>query len=194
MITLDPWYTVEEYQAAVDALKYNRVNFNEYIDIRSKQWFIDIPSAPTHKYMTCTNDRYLVKTITVLDYNELAQYRRQPGTDVERFLNNDCIVDFSKSHSAAYAFTIKASDAQSLSKKCKVYWFGMYGNIGVGVSTCYPTMAHKVTSVPLIIGNFDTVIRKELFGYKYYLKKYTHQPYFLDGKFYSWRGKRVYDY
>ena len=55
MITLDPFYSVREYLDALDALRFNDIDFNEYIDLRSKLWYIDIDNAVTHKFCGSCN-------------------------------------------------------------------------------------------------------------------------------------------
>ena len=79
MITLDPFYSVSEYLDALDALRFNDIDFNEYIDLRSKLWYIDIDNAVTHKFFECRNDRLLVQKVRPLEVGDEQAAEQHPG-------------------------------------------------------------------------------------------------------------------
>lgn len=199
MITLDPFYTVPEYLEALEALEFNDIEYWEYIDTRSKLWYLDLDSAVTHKCLDCANDRYLVPKVHPLEVLEEPALKRRAGdTSLERYLSNDFILETHQSgHSAVYVFLSTANDAQRLSDQTghKIWWFGRYFN-GLGVCACVaqPPITGKVIMAPLEAGLFDVEVRRQLLEYRGFLRKYTKQPYFLNGRFYGYKGRRIYDY
>ena len=201
MITLDPFYSVSEYLDALDALRFNDIDFNEYIDLRSKLWYIDIDNAVTHKFFECHNDRLLAQKVRPLETgDEKALERRVGDTSLERYLDNDCLEELrTAGHSATYVFLTNANEAATLSTKTglKIWWFGRYLN-GQCICACarppVGLISGKIAMVPTEVGLFDVETRRLLLEYRDFLRKYTKQPYFKDGRFYSTRGRRVYDY
>ena len=199
MITIDPYYDTGMYLKAIEALEFNHVEYREYIDIRSKLWYIDIPSAATLKCDKLTNDRYLVEKIRPLVVTEKPGITRKPGdTSLERYLNNDCIHEFKAAgRSGVFAFICNENDAMNLSTMTnhKIYWYGMY-SVGLGICVCQdqPPLAYRTIMVPVLTGMFDVEIRKQLLNYRWYLRKYTKQPYFKNGRFFGFPGTRPRDY
>lgn len=200
MITLDPYYQTSEYLKALEAMDFNSVYYTEYIDIRSKLWYLDIEgvdTAVTHKSKECENDRYLVQKVRSLEEIEETFLARKPGdTSLERYLSNDCLEELkSRGRSAVYAFLAPANDAQKLSLNGKIWWFGRHiANLGVCVSELQPPLVYKAIMAPVEAGLFDVEIRKNLLEYRTFLRKYTKQPYFWNGRFYGFRGRKIYDY
>lgn len=199
MITLDPFYSVAEYLKAVDAMKFNGVDYWEYIDIRYKTWYLDIDNAVTHKCLECVMDKYLVPKVRPLDARDEAFLERKSGeTELSRYLDNDCLRELKQYVLGyAYAFLISPSEVLNLSLQTnvKIWWFGKYSNgLGLCVSTAPPATCYKVTEVPLKTGKFDIEIRKSLLDYRGYVRKYSKQPYFLNGQFYGYKGRKMFQY
>lgn len=199
MISLDPYYSVAEYHDALDAMEFNDVSFHEYIDTRTKQWYIDLRSTPTHKYMSCKNDMYLVEKVRPLEVLDEEHIKRKPGdTSLDRYLASDCITELAMSgRSVAYAFVTTLPEVQKLSRdsQYKIWWFGKYLN-GTCICACEanPKVPGKTIMVPPQVALFDIEIRKRLLEYRDFLRKYTKQPYFKGGKFYGFRGRKPFDY
>lgn len=200
LVTLDPYYQVPEYLKALDAMDFNRVTYTEYIDIKSKLWYLDIEgvdTAVTHKSDECLNDRWLVPKVNALEsIEELALRRRVGGTSLSRYLSNDFIDELrSQDRDECYVFLASAADAQKLSSDTKVWWFGRHvQDLGVCASTRQPPAVLKTAKAPVDVGLFDVVVRRELLNYRCFLRKYTKQPYFISGRFFGYKGRRIYDY
>lgn len=200
MITLDPFYSVPEYIDALEAMDFNGVQYREYIDIRTKLWYIDIDNAVTHKALKCKNTHLLAaKVLPVIAADEPNLKRRPGDTSLARYLVNDCMHEFMSANvDSVYAFLANANDAAALSTTTgqKIWWFGRYGAGGTGACVCemMPPKVYRSIMVPVAAGIFDTEINARLFNHQYYLRKYSRQPYFHAGKFYGYAGSKPGDY
>ena len=199
MITLDPFYDVNRYLSALGALRFNHIDYNEYIDIKTKLWYLDIESAVTMKCSPADSTRFIVEKTRPLVETDVKYIERKAGdTSLERYLENDCIRELRmQGHSAAIVMNMTAQEAEKLSTEVssKIWWFGNYAN-DINICVCseqLPTSA-KAIMAPVMAGNFDLEIHKRMFNYKYYLRKYIKQPYFKNGFFVGFRGLKPQHY
>lgn len=176
-------------------MDFNRVIYTEYIDIRSKLWYLDIEgvdTAVTHKSDECLNDRWLVPKANALEpIEELALRHRAGDTSLSRYLTNDFIDELrSQDYDECYVFLASAVDVQKLSSDTKVWWFGRdVQDLGVCASVRQPPAVLKTAKAPVEVGLFDVVVRRDLLNYRCFLRKYTKQPYFIGGRFLVTKGE-----
>ena len=129
---IDSYYSIEEYNKVIDALKYNQIDFQEFISTKNYQFYIKTPLAPfTLKYDSVQNQMsaFFVSKVQYLQSSEMVKYTRRSehsGKAALKLAYNDAFEACRGTY--CYFFHLPNADAaKSLSNEIgKIWYFGKY--------------------------------------------------------------------
>lgn len=136
-ITIDPYYTIQEYNEALEALKNNNIDYNEFILSKPPFYFyLELPYKPllvNYDELSQSNERYLVSIVKPLTINDAKIYmRRNSYSDVKGLLHyavNDALKTGQGSGEGIF-FSAEKDEILRISKEFprKIFFFGKYFN------------------------------------------------------------------
>jgi hypothetical protein len=198
-ITIDPYYSIDQYNKAKEALKNNGLEVNEYQFIKPPyDWYLELPYKPmlmNFNEFPNTEKRYLVsivKPVTLQD--NITYYRRSANRDKidYKFILNDCFKDIANSEFIVFNGK-SSSQLLNLSKQIqdKIWYLGKYVNRLYKVCIVKYTEATRILipsesilyerklteKIEFFEGNFNY----KVFKYRDKLVKFANTPYFEKG-------------
>lgn len=196
--TIDDYYDINFYNSTKEALKNNKVQYSEFIEIKSPyHWYFNLDDSikPVMvNYDTLIKPRYLVSKVIALQNNE--EYILQRRTDdsgqaIQKYIYNDA---FNDSIDTGILFHIKSRDELlKLSRAFpgKIYYLGKYRNNKFRVCLCNNTMIKNYILPDQIllektpdmkeIGRFEAEFNYRVLKLKDYIVKYTKTIYAENG-------------
>lgn len=200
-ITIDPFYTIEEYNQSLHALKNNNIEYKEYINIKAPfDWYIDVPSAPimtNYEELSDSQERWLVNKIQAARPNEEYKLKRRNNDTgkkaLEKFVLNTPLKESSKAEYSCFFKIRNREQMLEISKNLpgiKLWYFGKYYNNKFRVAMCNNSLIRNyITPDEILIEKEQSTLLMEanlnfkVFRNKDKLKKFTETPYFLNGVF-----------
>lgn len=196
--TLDNYYSVKFYNETREALKNNKIKFNEFIDIKSPyQWYFklnDNTKPIMINYDEVEKNRFFIRKVQALRPNEeyLLQRREDDaGANLKKYLFNDAFRD---AENYGIFFHIKSKDELlKLSKDFpgKIYYLGKYYDNKFRVCLCNNIMIKNYISPNQIllektqdmkeIGRFEAEFNYRILKLNDYIIKYTETIYAQNG-------------
>lgn len=133
--TIDNYYDINFYNSAKEALKNNKVDFNEFIEIKPPyNWYFKLPDnlkPVLVNYDEKEKYRFLVQKVRSLRPNDEYVLQRRTddsGSAIQKYIYNDAFRDSSE---YGIFFNINSKDSLlSISKQFpgKIYYLGKYYN------------------------------------------------------------------
>ena len=192
----DKYYDINQYNDFINTLKERSINFNEFINTKNYQFYLETESDPfIIKYDLITKNQKLflvskVKELTSKDVQSLTRRNSHVGKSAIQLAYNDAYNDFKDS--TVYFIDIKSKDhVLELSKKLgKIYYFGKYFNNRYRIGLTNNSYVRNFVNLDDILSS-GTLIQAELnlnyevFNHKDFLKKYSMTPYFENGSYFA---------
>lgn len=201
MITIDSFYSIEQYNESLNALKNNNIDYKEYIHSKSPfNWYLELPSDPimvNFETLPDSQNKLLLGIIKPARANEeyLLQ-RRNNDTgkkSIEKFVINQPLREAKDSDYSCFFKITNKEQLLRISKESgiKIYYFGKYYNNKFKIGLCNNKyITNFINKEDILIEKEESVIQMELdlnfriFKLKDRLQKYTETPYFEDGKYF----------
>lgn len=197
-ITIDPYYTLEEFHKCIAALKDNGIEPKMFIDTRAPyNWYIDVESAPMFVFYDVLNtayQKYLANVVTpVTSADEMYLFRRDKGLSKGRYVLNDAFKDAQNSDYACFINLQNKEEGVQLSRslKGKIWYLGRY--YGNKYKICLVTSEYVKNFVPKerillektsdIPGRFEADLNYEIMYKKDRIIKFSSTPYFENGEY-----------
>ena len=132
-ITIDPYYDVNFYNQCKESLKNNKIEFTEFLEIKSPyRWFFKLSNEIKPimvDYDELDKNRFLVRKVQALRPNEEYLLQRRgssEGTNITRYIYNDAFND-----AKDYGIFINISGRDELTRLSrefpgKIYYLGKY--------------------------------------------------------------------
>lgn len=207
-ITIDPYYTIPQYNEALQALKNNKVPFDQFIYTINPFFFIielfKEPFMINYDLLTKTQSQYMVNLVEpATPEDEYILQRRDTFSGIKglkQYALNKPLREAEKSDYACF-FNLKNKDQGiELSKTLgKIYYFGRYIK-NTKVALCTNKMIKNYIEPDMILAEkTKSIFQMELdLNYKYFrlqnrLRKFTNTPYFNNGKYMNVKIKQ-FDY
>jgi len=202
-ITIDPYYSITFYNECKEALKNNKIEFKEYINIKPPfNWYFELEKEPimvNYDKSTNSENRWMVNTVKPLRPNEEYILLRRENDNgpaaLLKFIENEPLKESRKSEYSVF-FTIRnREEAQQLSKDYpgKIWYFGKYYSNKYRVCLATNKMIKNFLDDNQILlennndfkepGRFESELNFKVFRETEKLVKFTETPYFEDGKY-----------
>lgn len=200
-ITIDPYYDIEFYNQAKEAMKNNGVEFKEFISVKPPyDWYFQLDQKPImvdYDEASDSETRWLVNAVQPLrDNEEYLMLRRNNDNGPKallKFVENEPMRQARLSDYAVF-FTVKnRQEIESITKDYpgRVWFMGKYYNNKFNVCLATNKMVKNFINEDQILmektsdepGRFEAELNFKIFRGKDMLLKFTETPYFEDGKF-----------
>lgn len=201
--TIDPYYNIQFYNECKEALKNNKVEFTEFINIKAPyNWYFKLDQTPLMvNYDTSTDaeNRWMVSIVKPLRPNEEYLLLRREGDSgtkgLLKFVENDALT---AARTAKYAvfFTIKnREEGEQITADYpgKIWFLGKYYNNKYKVCLAtHPIVKSFLDQGQILLekssehnepGRFEADLNYKIFRGNDELIKFTETPYFLKGKY-----------
>lgn len=204
-ITIDPYYDINFYNEAKEALKNNNIPVKEYISIKTPfNWYFDLDREPmmvNYDKIDSSNERFIVNKVQTLRPNESYLLMRRgdsnTSTGVQKYIENQPLKESRESEYSVFFNAINKDQLQKITKELpvKIYYFGRYYNNIYKVALCNNKMILNYISRDSILlernkneykelGRFEADLNYKIFKMKDHLQKYTETAYFENGFYY----------
>jgi len=199
-ITVDPYYDVQTFNEAKEAMYNNSVDFELFIGMKAPyNWFFKTPNAPimvNYDEATRQELRWMVSTVKPLTPKDDFKYLRR-SADVGKqafvhFTENEPMEEARKSVYAVFFHLANREDGIALSRLYggKIWFLGKYYNRKFNVCLCtHPAIKNLISRSQILIektsqepGRFEAELNRVVFLEKDYLVKFTDTPYFESGQ------------
>jgi hypothetical protein len=200
-ITIDPYYSIQFYNEALQSLKNNGVDYKEYIHIKTPfDWYLELDQKPimvNYDELSEKETRWLVNTVKPLRPNEEYLLMRRDNDNgpkaLLKFVENEPMREARKSDYAVF-FTVKnREEIEQITKDYpgRVWYFGKYYNNKFRVCLATNSMVKNFINQDQILlektesepGRFEADLNWRIFRGNDMLEKFTETPYFEDGKY-----------
>lgn len=197
-ITIDPYYDVNFYNKCKESLKNNKIEFTEFLEIKSPyRWFFKLSDKikPVMiDYDEIDKNRFLVRKIQALRPNEEYLLQRKgssEGTNITRYIYNDAFND-----AKDYGIFINISGRDELIRLSrefsgKIYYLGKY--YGSRFKVCLvnnPMIKNYIQSNQILLektpdikepGRFEAEFNYKILKYNDFIYKTIETIYGLNG-------------
>jgi hypothetical protein len=200
-ITIDPYYSIQFYNEALQSLKNNGVDYKQYIHIKTPfDWYLELDQKPimvNYDELSEKETRWLVNTVKPLRPNEEYLLMRRDNDNgpkaLLKFVENEPMREARKSDYAVF-FTVKnREEIEQITKDYpgRVWYFGKYYNNKFRVCLATNSMVKNFINQDQILlektesepGRFEADLNWRIFRGNDMLEKFTETPYFEDGKY-----------
>lgn len=207
-ITIDPYYTVQQYNEALEALKNNNVEYNEFILSKPPfHFYLELPYVPllvNYDELSQSNERYLVNIVKPLTINDAYIYmRRDSYSDVKGLLHyavNDALKTGQETGEGIF-FSAEKDEVLRISKEYprKIFFFGKYFNRKYKVFFTDSLLVKNFLNTGQIltesnsfkyITELEVQLNYSVFHLKDRLEKLSQTPYIYNGIFYPVKSIR----
>lgn len=192
---IDSYYTIEEYNKVIDALKYNGIDYQEFISTKNYQFFIKTPGTPfTLKYdipNTQFTAFFVAKTQFLQSSEEVRFTRRAEhgGKAALKLAYNDAFDAMGQNY--CYFFHLpNAESARALSQEIgKIWYFGKYAGNRYKVYLTNNEYLPKFVSIDNILASGNTPLEAEMelyysgFNRRDRLRKFSQTPAYDKGNY-----------
>lgn len=202
LLTIDPYYNIEQYNEGLSALKNNSVEYKEFISTKTPfNWFLELPQLPimtNFDEVNKTEAKFLIAKVLPARANEEYLLQRRNSDDgykaLEKFTLNEPL-RLGKDGYACFFNIRNKEQLIDLSRLFpdKIWYFGKYRN---KFKVAYCTNAMIKNFIPkediLVeksggdrgIYDLEVELNFKIFRLQDRLLKYTETPYFMNGKYY----------
>lgn len=199
-ITTDPYYNTQFYNECLEALKNNKISFQQYICIKTPyNWFLDLPQEPimvNYDNINATEKKLLVsKVIALRESEEYYLQRRNDDTQagILKYIENEPMQESRKSDYSVFFNISNKEELTKISKQFpdKIWYLGKYFNNTLKVCLCNNSMIKNYLSASQILlektkehtlpGSFEADFNFKVLKSKDFIKKYTETSYALNG-------------
>jgi hypothetical protein len=152
LYTIDNYYSIEQYNESLQALRNNSVNFKQLIYLRSPyQWFLDLPSSPMLMNYDIADPkvlRFLVRKVqptTPSDAYNLIR-RNDAKQAVAKYIENEPLTEARNSKYALFFNAVSLENLKNISKNLpgtKIWYFGKHLNGRYKVALCTNKMVNN---------------------------------------------------
>ena len=197
-ITIDDFYNVDFYNECKEALKNNKVEFNEYINSKPPyNFYFEVDRPPTFiNYEEAPNalERFLINVIEPIKPNDAYKFLRRESIKnrqaVKHYGYSEPFEAMEKS-GEGIMFTARKEEILRISKEFprKIWFMGKYFNRKYVIFFTDSLLIKNYIDPDQILVEGDNPIKLEvklnrnIFQGKDKLKKYSETPYLLDGRF-----------
>jgi hypothetical protein len=136
-ITVDPYYTINEYNRMLQALENNGIDYSQWVDTKMPHhWYIKIADADQPKFVDfdvkpMSQERYLVSAIVPQQSQDgylLMRRETDPATLYSKFIMNDY---WTEAMNSDYVVIFKYKSPEDIRKisqdvGCKIYQMGVH--------------------------------------------------------------------
>lgn len=200
LFTIDPYYDTRFYNESLEALKNNKVQFDELITIKTPyNWVLktdQLPIMVNFDEVTNNDKRYLVTKVIALRENEeyLLQRRNDDtGEGILKYIENQ---PFAESRKSDYSVLFNFSNKEELIRISKEFpdkiWFlGKYYNNTYNVCLCNNKMIKNYLKPSQILlektlehrlpGYFEADFNYKILKLKDRIKKFTETTFVQNG-------------
>lgn len=198
--TIDPYYPSTFYNECLEALKNNKINYNEFISVKSPyNWFLNVDRYPimlNYDIPTKQDNKFLVSKVIPLKEGEryLLQRRNDDtSTGILKYIENQ---PFTESRLSEYSVFFRFGSKEELIKITKEFpdkiWFlGKYFNNTINVALCNNIMIKNYLKPDQILlekkpehknpGYFEADFNFKILKQKDFIKKYTETTFVQNG-------------
>ncbi len=204
-ITLDDYYTIAEYNEALQALDNNGFKYKEYINTKPPyQWFIEVPQRPmmvNYDELPKAELRFIVNKVEPARANEEYLLQRRVSDDgkkaLKKYVFNKPLLEAQSSDYACFFQVRNKEQMLELSQKLgKLYYFGRYyTKFRIGLCT-NKMIRNFIDPEDILVQKEKSILQMEqdlnfkIFKLNDRLRKFTETPYFLDGQFHQVKIKK----
>jgi hypothetical protein len=202
-VTVDPYYTSQFYNECREALKNNKVVFDEFINIKAPyDWYFQVDQKPlfvNYDSATDSESRWMVNRVQPLRPNEEYLLQRRDNDNgpkaLLKFVENEPLKLARKSSYAVF-FTIKnREEGERLTREYpgKVWYMGKYYNNKYRICLATHAAARNYLNADQVLleknkdlsepGRFEAELNWKVLRGNDRLIKFTETPYFEDGKY-----------
>ena len=201
-ITIDDYYNTEFYNECIEALKNNRVDFNQFISSKAPyKFYFEIQNPPTfinYDNVSESYARYLVNITKALTPNEDYKYLRRDSFSntkaLEQYCINDALSAGQKSNEGVF-FTGTRDEVLRISRDYprKIWYMGRYFNRRYMVFFADKLIVKNFLDEKNVlidgsgfkyITELETELNYKVFHLKDRLVKLSQTPYIQKGQFY----------
>lgn len=201
--TVDPYYNIQFYNECKEALKNNKVEFEEFINIKAPyNWYFKMDRSPimvNYDESTDAENRWMINIVKPLRPNEEYLLIRRDNDNgpkaLLKFVENEPLRQARLSDYAVF-FTVKnKEEVEKLTSDYpgKVWYFGKYYNNKYRVCLAtHRTVRGFLDENQILLektqdlsdpGRFEAELNFKVFRGNDVLLKFTETPYFEDGKY-----------
>jgi hypothetical protein len=201
--TVDPYYNIQFYNECKEALKNNKVEFEEFINIKAPyNWYFKMDRSPimvNYDEATDAETRWMINVVKPLRPNEEYLLIRRDNDNgakaLLKFVENEPLRQARLSDYAVF-FTVKnKEEVEKLTSDYpgKVWYFGKYYNNKYRVCLAtHRTVRGFLDENQILLektqdlsdpGRFESELNFKVFRGNDVLLKFTETPYFEDGKY-----------
>lgn len=201
--TVDPYYNIQFYNECKEALKNNKVEFEEFINIKAPyNWYFKMDRSPimvNYDEATDAEMRWMINVVKPLRPNEEYLLIRRDNDNgakaLLKFVENEPLRQARLSDYAVF-FTVKnKEEVEKLTSDYpgKVWYFGKYYNNKYRVCLAtHRTVRGFLDENQILLektqdlsdpGRFESELNFKVFRGNDVLLKFTETPYFEDGKY-----------
>lgn len=199
-ITTDPYYNLQFYNECLEALKNNKVQFTEFISIKTPyNWYLSLPREPimiNYDEIKNPEKKFIVSKVIALRENEEYFLQRRSddnATGILKYIENE---PFEESRKSDYSVFFNVSNKEELTKISrefpdKIWYLGKYFNNTLKVCMCNNKMIKNFINKSQILleksaehklpGSFEADFNYVVLKNKDFIKKYTETSYALNG-------------
>lgn len=200
LFTIDPYYNTIFYNESLEALKNNKVQFEELITIKTPyNWVLKTDQLPimiNYDEVSNNDKRYLVTKVIALRENEeyLLQRRNDDtGEGISKYIENQ---PFAEARKSDYSVLFNISNKEELiriSKEFpdKIWYLGRYFNNVYNVCLCNNKMIKNYLKQSQILlekqpehklpGSFEADFNFKVLKMKDRIKKFTETTFIQNG-------------
>jgi len=210
--TIDPYYDNQFYNECKESLKNNRVDFQEYINIKTPfEWYFKLDKEPVivnYDKVSGSSSRWMVNIIKPLRPNEeyilLRRDNDKGAKALLKFIENIPLRKARKSDYAVF-FTVKNREELELITKDypgRIWFMGKYYNNKYRICLGTHKLIKNFLDTKDILlektqdlnepGRFEAELNWRVFRGQDYLIKFTETPYFEKSKYF--RPRIIGDY
>ena len=198
LVTIDPFYSISQYNEALHALENNGVQYQEWISTLSPyNFYLDLdgdkPIMMNYEQSTRTNWIKLVSKVQPLVNNdEVLLYRRgNKISDIKDYINNDVFAKALKAEKTIVFNYQNREQLLSLSKSYgAIYPIGKYLKGAKRLAICFDAKIKNVVNPSDIelemgkqrLGQLEMAINYEVLRNRDKVVKWVKTPHFRNGK------------
>jgi len=200
IFTIDPFYDNNIYNESLQALKNNKIKYEEFILLKNPYNFYlrledkKLPVMLNYEMISRSRWEFLVTKVRPLvprDILKLYRFNRSVSS-IKEYINNDVFSEALKSKTTIVFNYKNREQLTNLSKKYgKIYIIGKYYNT-FRLAVCFnPEIKNVLLPNDVLItqgehklGELELNINKNILKSKEKIIKYTSTPYFKDGNFF----------
>jgi hypothetical protein len=152
LYTIDQYYSIEQYNESLQALRNNSVSFSQMISLRAPyHWYLDLPYAPMlMNYDSADKNilRYVVtKVIPIRASDDYRLIRRESNAqDLPKYIENTPMTEARKSKYALFFNAQSFDGLRNISKAIpgtKIWYFGKHFSGKYKIALCTNKMINN---------------------------------------------------